>query len=312
MKSIFKKISATIDGFVKGEADFDKAKKILPFFYYFLFFIAFSRIEGLNHLIAQGAGGFDPRWPIFWAQWLDYGTALSAFHVIFLATALLASWKPYSMLARIASFIGLFTFHAYTASYNGPLHQWDVILWVSFLLIFLPKVSEHMSHDARRRFSLQIWLVQAFSLLIYTMSGIGKLWYGVAALFQGQPNIFSIDAGALHIATLLNQMHESTILGPWILNHPASAFLPFLAVLYLQLFSIVAAFRPKLHRLWGLAMIIFQVGTFLTMRAIFTTPTIPLLVFLLTSPFAVSATWRETLLELPGVKLASKILSKKA
>ena len=158
------------------------------------------------------------------------------------------------------------------------------------------------SESARKTFSLVFWTAQAYLLLTYSMAGIGKLIYAFIQLSQGAAHAFSPDAGALFAATQLNQMGISTPLGPLIIAHPYLAWLPFLIMLELQTFSIVAAFRPQLHRLWGLGLILFHLGTFLTMRAVFVAPSALLLLFLLSSPFAPEkVSIRETILSIPLV-----------
>lgn len=286
LKRGYMRIESTLDSIVRGGVDFEKARMIVPFFYYLLFFIAFSRLEGLNHTIAQGAAGFVPRMPLFWAPHFEYGVAATVVFLGWAGTALLASVFPYIRAARILAFVGLFEYHAFLSSFGGPNHQWDHWLWISFILIFLPTLSREPSLDTRRTFSLVFWGAQAFLLLTYTMAGVGKLIYAVVQFSQGQAHAFSPDAGALYAATQLNLMHETVPLANIIISHPWLAWIPFLCLLELQTFALVAAFRPQLHRVWGVTLILFHLGTFLTMRAVFTAPSGLLLLFLLASPFA--------------------------
>ncbi len=308
----YERMEATLDRFVKGGVDFEKAKILIPFFYYFLFFIAFSRLEGLNYMIAEGAAGFAPRFPLFWAPYVPYGTAVTVVFLTWTFSALLASLFPYIRAARILAFVGFFEYHALMSSFGTPNHQLDHWLWVSFILIFLPALTREPPPDARRTFSLVFWGAQAFLLLTYSMAGISKLVYAVIQISQGQANAFSHDAGALYAATQLNLMHETVPLANVIISHPWLAWLPFLCVLELQTFALVVAFRPQLHRVWGLGLILFHLGTFLTMRAVFTAPSGLLLLFLLASPFAPEKLqWREVAFSLPIFGRVFKYLADK-
>ncbi len=252
--SVYRRVSLTIDNIVRGESDFDKAKIILPFFYYFLFFIAFTKLEGLNYIIQNGNSGFDPRWPLFWAQSLDYGSLVTIIFLLTTLTSLYAAFFPYKRLPRIFAFIGLFLYHSYLSSFGGPMHQLDHLLWVGFIFMFLPNLTEEPpSGDKRRIFSLIFWGTQAFMLLTYSMAGLGKITYGFIQLLEGQANVFSPDAAALHVSTLLLSMKESVPLGSVIIEYPLLAWFPFLIILYIQFFSILVAFRPSIHRLWGVS-----------------------------------------------------------
>ncbi len=286
VQTAYAQLLDTLDSFVKGGADFEKAKMLIPFFYYFLFFIAFTHLEGLNALIAAGAADFIPRSPLFWAPYVDYSAVVTVVFLGWTLTALLASLLPYARAARILAFVGFFEYHAFASSFGGPNHQWDHWLWISFILIFLPALTREPSSDTRRTFSLVFWGAQAFLLLTYTMAGIGKLTYAFIQFSQGQAHAFSPDAGALYAATQLNLMHETVPLADIIISNPWLAWIPFLCLLELQTFALVVAFRPQLHRMWGLGLILFHIGTFLTMRAVFTAPSGLLLLFLLASPFA--------------------------
>lgn len=285
-RSLYSRLSAAVDRMVRGESDFLKAKAIVPFFYYFLFFIAFTHLEGLNYLIAQGSAAFEPRLPVAWAEWFDYRTAVTAIFLSWVAGALVASIFPFARTARILAFLGFLQYHAFNASFGGPNHQWDHWLWISLILILLPSLDSDPSLKTRRTFSLIFWSAQAFLMLTYSMAGVGKLVYGVLQLAQGQANIFAPDAAALFAATQLNLMHESVPLANILIEHPWIGWLPFLAILELQTFAVVAALRPQLHRFWGACLILFHLFTFLTMRAVFTAPSALLLLFLVASPFA--------------------------
>ena len=312
LKNGYARAEAALDRMATGGVDFEKAKTLIPFFYYFLFFIAFSRLEGVNYTIAQGATGFVPRFPLLWAQHIEYGTVVTIVFLVWVFSALIASVFPYVRSARILAFVGLFEYHAFLSSFGGPNHQWDHWLWISFILIFLPTLTRDPSTETRRIFSLVFWGAQAFLLLTYTMAGVGKLIYAVIQFSQGQAHAFSPDAGALYAATQLNLMHETVPLANIIISHPWLAWIPFLCLLELQTFALVAAFRPQLHRIWGVALILFHLGTFLTMRAVFTAPSGLLLLFLLASPFAPEKQqWRNIAASIPVFGYIFRYIGKK-
>lgn len=297
------RILSSVNSIVRGKEDFDRAKAILPFFYYFLFFNAFITLEGLNVVIGRGSEHFAPRWPLFFAEGLPYDLLVTALFLGSVLSALLASVFPYARSARILAFIGLFEYHAFLSSFGFPNHQWDHWLFVTFLLIFLPSLKGRgENQETRRSFSLVFFGAQAFVLLTYTMAGVHKITYGFIQWAGGEASIFSPDAAALHISTLFLNMHETLPLGSLIVEYPFLGTIPFLLVLYLQLFALPVVLKPELHRLWGLGLILFHIGTFLTMRAVFFAPGVLLLILFLSSPFAPrSVSLREALYALPIV-----------
>lgn len=286
IKDLYAGILAKIDGFAKGGRDFDRAKMVLPFVYYILFYIAFSHLEGTDYLMANGASQFVPKFPLLWLSSFDFPSVVLIVYALFVISAFVACVFPYSRPVRLAAFLGFFEFHAFNSSFGNVNHQWDHWLWVLAVLAFLPTLTREPSAEVRRTFSLGFWGAQAILLLTYTMAGIGKLVYIVVQFFEGQTTALAPDAAALFAATQLNLMHESVPLGAFIIAHPYVGWIPFLMVLEVQTFALIAAFRPELHRLWGFGLVLFHVSTYFAMRAVFTAPSALLLVLLVASPFA--------------------------
>lgn len=281
---------------------FSKAKMLVPFFYYVIFFIAFSKLEGLNYAIAHPPDIFLPRWPIFWALYTGYSGAATIIFVAFVFSALIGAYLYRVRTARIIALVGMLQYHAFLSSLGGPNHQYDLWVWAALLFVFLPDAwgVHNQTPETRKKFLLVFWGAQAFVLLTYSMSGIGKVYGALVQLLHGEAHGFSIDAAALHISSLLYAMQETTVLGPLIVQFPILGWLPFVGVIYLELCSFFIAFRPGLHRTWAFALILFHIGTYLTMRAIFAAPTILLLILFFTSPFAKpNVSWRKQIYELP-------------
>jgi hypothetical protein len=312
-KSLFYSIDRII-GVGKGNG-FRKAKMMVPVFYYFLFFFAFQQLEGLNSFVALGQRNFSPLWPIFWTKYTDYASAASLIIVFFVFGSLAASFFWHYRIPRLLGFLGMLQYHALTNSFGWRIHQLDLWLWVGFLLVFLPAVKSgpvaNPAPNTQKKFLLVFWVIQAFILLTYSMSGIGKIDAAFNQYLQGQATLFSPDAAVLHITTSLNRMQETALLGPLIVNYPLLGWIPLLLIVYLELFSFVIAFRPSLHRTWAAALILFHIGTYLTMRVVFVAPSALLLVFFLESPFQITKKWRQTILDLPVISIIGPVTRKK-
>lgn len=299
-----------LDRVISG-GDVTQAGKLVPIVYYFLVFIAFTNLEGLNHQIANPKGQLDPRWPIFWAEYFDFALVVSVIIIFFVLSSLLAAVFYKNRLARIVAFLGMLQFHAYNSSFGYPNHQLDVLLWVSLIFIFFPSIwTKNVTEVTKKKFLLVFWTAQTYLLLTYSMSGLGKISDSISQALAGQAHSFSPDAAALHISNVLYMMQQSTLLGPLIVNYPALGWAPFVGIIYLEFFSLYVAFNPSLHRAWAVGLILFHLATYLTMRAIFVAPVPLILVLLLSSPFA-HQPWKKTLAELPFFGLAfSKLLGK--
>ncbi len=294
----------SIDHMAVNTHAYDLAVRIVPFFYYAVFFIAFRDLEGLDHLVLQGGPRFAPRWPIFWASQTSYEVAVTAILIAFTLTSLLGGFFARHRIARILAALGMFEYHAFRSSFGGPNHQWDLLLWVSLIFIFLPSTRGDRAEadpEAKKKFLAVFWCAQAFILLTYSMSGIGKLYGAAFQVAAGETSAFSPYAAALHTASVLSAKGQVTPLGPFLLTYPYAGWFPFLFILYVETFSFVAAFRPSLHRVWGLLLVLFHIGTLLTMRAVFVAPALLALIFFASSPFAPKTSPREVIRSFPLV-----------
>ncbi|MCH7883370.1 hypothetical protein IIA95_03065 [Patescibacteria group bacterium] len=279
---------------------FRNAKAVVPFFYYFIFFIAVLKLLELRHFPLRG--NFTPRWPIFWANYVDLQIVLTIVLVFFAFASLVAAFFYYRRAGRVIAFLGIFQYHALLSSFGSPHHQMDLWLWVAFLLIFLPNIwnEKNKSLEEQKKFSLVFWSAQAFVLLTYSMSGIGKILGAITQYFNGEVHIFALNAAALHVTSQLNAMQSTTLLGPLITKYPLFGWFPLVAIIYLQFFAFLIAFRPSLHRIWALGLVFFHVGTFLAMDAEFFHAIPLLLILFFNSPFGrLNPSWRQIALDLP-------------
>ncbi len=285
--SIRKKFETIFD---TEENAFRKAQVLAPVFYYILVFFSFQQLEGLKFQVAHPHTLTTLTWPLFWAQHMDFAATVTVVLLFFVTSSLIGAFYSVHRLARIAAFLGMLFFHAYTNA-SGVNHQYDVWLWVSFLLLFLPGgwgfyKYRSDNNSFRKKFLLVFWSVQGYVLLTYTMSGIGKFIGSFEQLQRGGATLLSPDSASLTVASQLLQMQQDSVLGTFILTHPILAWIGFLVIFYVQITAFSVAFRPALHRLWALFLILFHLATYLAMNAIFVAPTLLLTVFFFDSPFA--------------------------
>ena len=103
-----------------------------------------------------------------------------------------------------------------------------------------------------------------------------------------------------------NRTLQTNTVGPLsnlIINYPWLGWLPYLAMIYVETFAIVAVWRPRLQRLWAAALIFFHIGTWLTMTIAFNAQILVLGTLFWLSPFVPPENrLRQVVRELPLVK----------
>ncbi len=229
------------------------------------------------------------QWPVFWLEFGDIKQQMVLIPIaLFLVNCALVIWQDSRTLRALFSLLILFV-AAIDNSYGGIGHGWHMLVWISFLLIFLPTKTEHATRAQKVMTLSVIVYVQATILLFYTMAGTGKLLYGIEALLEH-------DAGGNFFSTLFSSLladrmlmgHGQTILGDFLIAQPRLGQLLFIVTILAQTVSLVAAFMPRLHQFWGLILISFHFGTALLMDIYFGTHVLWLAIFFLCSPFAIN------------------------
>lgn len=273
--------------FYHEEAAFAHATLAVRFFYIVLALYAFRALSMLSW--PRPSGHFDPIWPIFWADYVPFTTAHVLVYVLLFTGALTAAHFFRYRSARIAALLGTLMYVAFENSFNSTNPPFYSLLYVLFWFVFLPRIGAgelDTPSSSRKKFLLVFWITQFMVFSTYTMSGIGKLYdAGRDILTARGITVFSPEALAYYIADWIPRFDQVSVLGPLIVRHPMLGWVPMLITLYLLLFSVWAAFKPNIHRLWAFGLLMFHVMVYLTMALAFTESVLVLLLLLYASPF---------------------------
>lgn len=244
----------------------------------------------------------EPLWPVAWVPVLGIEPAVHLIMALLGVGAFAAALLPERRAARFGAFLGLLFFHAFVNSFGKINHSSHGWLLASFLLIFLPDAGRaRLARSRRLRQQLlnAFWSAQAMLLVFYTLSGTWKALAAIPQIARGEVHSFAPTALALHVAHRLLQTSGESVLGAFVVEHPLLGWPGFLLTLYLQVFSLWAAFRPSLHRLWGAGHLAFHFVVYLTMSVSFHPQVLLVGILLLASPFDPGCGWRQRAAELP-------------
>ena len=288
--------------FAEHTRRFTLAQGLIHAFYAFVLYLAVAQMTEIP-VYAQRAT-FRPLWPVGWLPRGDLTVAVRALFGVFLGTSLFAAAQPGWRTARVLGCIGLLEYVALKNSYGKIGHSMHLPVLLSLLFVFLPRGWDRPAPRAGRALRqstlLVFWTAGAAVLLSYTMSGVGKLGGALYQLAFLQPNAFAPGALGAHIAQRLLQTDSHSLLGAWIIAHPWLTWpaLPF--AVYLELFSVIVAFRPAVARLWAAALVVFHVGNYFTMTIAFPPSCFLLALFFFRSPFEPEGgTWRSAVFGVP-------------
>jgi hypothetical protein len=254
----------------------------------------------------------DPLWPAGWIDRSSPGGAITAIIVVYGTGTVLAAIWPSVRWFRALYFVGLFQYLSIRFGFGKINHGDHAWLWSSALFVLLPvgrRFRAGTDAAARHQILAVLWAAHVMVLFFYTLTGLWKFVYAVHALWSPRVSAFEIDGFALIVADRNLSTDQTTLLGDFLVANPVVGWLLYNGTIYLEAASLLIAFRPRLHRLWGFGLIAFHLGTQLAMGFTFPRNVALLALFFLASPWAPDGvSLRALVLDLPGVHLVARRL----
>jgi hypothetical protein len=251
-----------------------------------------------------------PLWPVLWVELTSIPAAVHLIMTFSLTAALLAAVFPEKRIVRTILFISLLEFTAFYNSFDRIYHTSHAWLAIAFLFIFLPdgktKALER-SFTHRQLYLTAVWGALALVASFYSLAGFWKVIGVIDQLVKGEINALAPEALAYQIASRLLKTNSVSIAGAFFIDHPLIGWPLHVSAIYMECFALVAAFRPSLHRFWGLSLILLHLGSYLTMSIGFPRNCLVLFLFFVCSPFAPSNnTWSTMISDMPVLGWAVK------
>ena len=267
---------------------FERARMIVLFYYIASVYISAQLLVGIGAAV-ETTKSWDFLWPLYWVDPNYARTQLRVVATLCFLSSLLAVVFHRVLAIRIlfcVLFLMSSTVANSSAGINHGTHAW---FWVSFALIFLPGEKHATQNNSSRArmmsYITTVALVQTLLFLFYSMSGFWKIGIGIQAAIRGQDGGFSPQGLAYNLADRIVQTNTDPLLANFFIDNYFLAWFGLLAIMYIQFTAISVAFRPNLHRLWGMLLILFHLGTWLLMEILFNAHVLLLTMFFVFSPF---------------------------
>lgn len=256
----------------------------------------------------------DPQWPARWLASDNPRTGIMVIFALYGFGAFGAAAFPRVRALRALYAVGLLQYMAIINGFGKINHNFHGWLFVAGLFVALPGRRSDPRSTAHRQITLSVfWSAQVVVLFFYALTGLWKVVYAVHALWSPRVSAFQLDGFSLLVAGRLLETDQQTLLGESLIGVPVLGWLLFNGTMYLEAAGLIAVFRPRLHRLWGLGLVTFHLGTQLAMGFSFPQNVALVGLLLVCSPFApddVSAA--EVLGDLPGVRFVVRRLAKRS
>lgn len=273
---------------------------VVRFYYLITLHFAFETQRNLARLTASDRR-IDPLWPVAWIDDATFAAATTTVGLAFLASALAAVIAPHRRATRLLLAFFYLQALAIENSFGSINHYGHAGLWLALVFVLLPDTGTpdlEKNRTARACYLTVVFLAQALVALFYTSSGLRKAWYGVVVP-DGSVSSFAPDALPILVVQKWLQTGDQPLLAGLFIDNLWLAWPVHLLVIYVELFSIVAVFRPTLHRLWGLLLVVFHLMVWLLLGISFAWQPVLISLLFIWSPFAPRLSFSEMLRHLP-------------
>ncbi len=268
-----------------------RAKLLIGVFYLFVFVNAvqtFSPYQEFTEwsVLLESQHLFTPIWTMRWFPTDYWEIGVRSILLFFLGSSLLGLflWRR-SRIVRASVFVAVFLYLSLVASFGKIDHFMHIMLLVSFLFIFIPNKTE--SASTRLELLKVFFGAQTLVLLAYFVSGVFKLYGILDQEVRGVVSALSPDSLARNLAKSSLASSYDTFFSSLILNHYSYVFSAFMILGFIvEFMAIYVIFKPKLHRLWGVMLMLLHAGIVLTVGPDFTLQMFVVGILLVFSPFA--------------------------
>lgn len=264
----------------------------IDIFYFYILFLSISTFSPFNQFpewdtILNSQHLFEPIWALKWMSSIEnWKLCVRLIFCFFLVNSVLGTlvWKR-SKLSRIAIFFSYLLYISLISSFGKIDHYLHLALICSFILIFVPssKSSNSIDYNLPKIF----FGIQAIILLTYFYSGMFKIYGILDQELLGLKSALYPDSLAQNLSKTSFASSTDYFLQSMILHSPSYFYSIVLIVgFFIEFLSIYVIFRPKVHRIWGLLLILLHTGILLSVGPDFTYQVIVIGIFILFSPFS--------------------------
>ncbi len=244
-----------------------------------------------------------PQWIFQFLDWqrykhliidlICYGYFLASFFAVF---------YPSFRWLRIIVFLSLLGFVGLINSDGHGSHYMHMMMYPTFMFIFLPKFNRSTSYRLERAKVLHVFFMAQLSICIaYEMAGYSKITEILRCLYNNGTQGCEFGSRIMtHMAAMEDiQYRWPTFSGDFLYQFPWMGGILYYTIIWIHLISIVIAFRPHLHRFFMFYRICFHFGTLIFFGIGFTPNILAVISVFALSPFYFKVPLLKIIFDLP-------------
>lgn len=226
-------------------AQVEMGKKLVHAIYYLCIFLSASILYGLG--------------------WSDsYTKTLS---ILLIATQIWVIFGKFSFTSRLCYAVTVLISSYYVETYIHRSHADILAVIVLLIFVLLPKNKNGINQ--KFNYLTVIMFAQFFTLMIYSVTGFWKIYYGFIQYHRDELSIFSPDAAKTYVFSELLIRKPVSYLGEYVINYTHFFGALLWIIVLIELFSIFIFFKPKWHKPWAFFLLAIHLSTFFSLNILF-------------------------------------------
>lgn len=276
---------------------YDRTQRVIDLSYVFFLLVLFTYF--FNGVSSNESLMYKPLFAVSFLSNVPSNQLYLFFHTCLFINTLAIILFPKVRFVKVSLFLFYFLYLAFVNSFGKINHSNHLVLMILFCFTLLPPPQ---TKNVKEKTLLIFASAQFFLLTAYFLTGFWKLLWGVIELLQGKISLFS-PLSLRNVLIVQFEQTDQTILGEFFIEHYTLGWILYLVIVYIEFSSILIFFKPNLHRLWGVLLLMLHFGTYALMGVNMFTAPFYIGILLLLSPFATTTNVKSTIKSLPVFSL---------
>jgi hypothetical protein len=272
---------------------YDRTRRTIDLTYVFFLLVLFTYF--FNGISSNESLMYNPLWAVSFLSDIPSNQLYLFFHTCLFANTLVVILFSKIRFTKVSLFLIYFLYVAFVNSFGKINHSNHLVLMVLFCFALLPSAR---TKNFREKTILIFASAQVFLLTAYFLTGFWKLFWGVIELLQNKISLFS-PLSLRNVLIVQFEQTDITVLGEFFIEHYTLGWILYLVIVYIEFSSILIFFKPNLHRLWGVLLLMLHYGTYALLGVNMFTAPFYIGILLLLSPFATTTDFKSTFKSLP-------------
>ncbi len=193
-------------------------------------------------------------------DWLPVEVYFTLIYVTFFISTIAILIGSPKRVFKVLSFVSLVFIFAHSYGITHVRHASNCWIWLAFSFCFLPNEGLNVTRAVKMQYLSVCRFAALITLSVYTMSASWKVLEGIIlASVEGEMSYLNPQSMSVLIASYITKHGYEPPLAEFVIANLWVSWPLILGTIYMQLFAMVALFRPYIISLWLIMILSFHI-----------------------------------------------------